>query len=71
MAIMTVEVTIPAVMQTNLFHGMGSWTWSSFGAWEQKSELMLARQGKIIRGKLITTEQAKPEKNNRPFLLDF
>ena len=31
-AMMTVEVTIPAVMQMNRFCGMGSWTWSSFGA---------------------------------------
>lgn len=59
-AIMTVHPTIPAVIMTNLFFGMGSWTWSSLGAWEKKRELMLTRQGKIIRGKLTTTEAAKP-----------
>ena len=58
---MTVDPTIPAVIQTNLFFGMGSWTWSSLGAWEKKRELMLTQQGKIIRGKLTTTEVAKPE----------
>lgn len=58
---MTVSPTMPAVMKTNRFCGMGSWTWSSLGAWEKKRELMLARQGKIIRGKLTTTEAAKPE----------
>lgn len=64
-AMTTVAPTIPAVMQMNLFCGMGSWTWSSLGAWEQKSELMLARQGKIIRGKLTTTEREKPANNEK------
>ena len=59
-AMTTVEATIPAVMQMNRFCGMGSWTWSSFGAWEQMSELRLTRQGKIIRGKLTTTDTENP-----------
>lgn len=67
-AMTTVEVTIPAVMQMNRFCGMGSWTWSSFGAWEQKSELMLARQGKIIRGKLTTTDRENPANGELPCL---
>ena len=57
---MTENPTIPAVIEMNLFCGMGSWTWSSLGAWEKKRELMLTRHGKIISGKLTTTEAAKP-----------
>ena len=58
---MTVDPTMPAVMRMNRFCGIGSWTWSSLGAWEKKREFMLTRQGKIIRGKLTTTEAAKPK----------
>ena len=32
---------------------------------EKKRELILTRQGKIIRGKLTTTEMAKAEENGR------
>ena len=50
-----------AVMSTNLFLGMGSCTCNSRDLLEKKRELMLTRHGKIIRGKLTTTDSEKPE----------
>lgn len=60
MATMRVKPMMAAVMATNLFLGMGSCTCSSRALLEKKRELMLARQGKIIRGKLTTTDKEKP-----------
>lgn len=60
MATVRVDAIMTAVMATNLFLGMGSWTWSSRALLEKKRELILTRQGKIIRGKLTTTDREKP-----------
>ena len=57
---MRVMAIMAAVMATNLFLGMGSCTCSSRDLLEKKRELMLTRHGKIIRGKLTTTEREKP-----------
>jgi len=53
---------IQAVMKKKRFCGMGSTTCISIEAFEKRRELMLTRQGKIIRGKLTTTEIAKPKR---------
>lgn len=60
MATVRVNKIITAVMATNLFLGIGSCTWSSRDLLEKKREFMLTRQGKIIRGKLTTTDREKP-----------
>ena len=60
MAMVRVKLMMPAVMATNLLLGMGSCTCSSMALLAKKRELMLTRQGKIIRGKLTTTESEKP-----------
>ena len=59
-ATVRVEKTMKAVMAINRFCGIGSLTWSSNDFLAKKRELMLTRQGKMIRGKLTTTDKEKP-----------
>ncbi len=60
MAMVRVRRIMEAVMRTNLFLGIGSCTCSSRALLEKKRALMLTRHGKIIRGKLTTTDSEKP-----------
>ena len=71
MATASVETMMKVVMATNLFCGMGSTTWSSLDLLEKKSEFMLTRQGKIIRGKLTITDTENPKEEKEGRLGSF